>query len=68
MRDNTIIFSKPIKPTQTNLVNITIIIKFYYFMEYFVCYFSRIFTDYVFVLWWLIYFQVNITLPEDGNR
>jgi len=25
-------------------------------------------TDYVFVLWWLIYFQVNIILPEDGNR
>ena len=37
-------------------------------MEYFVCYFSRMITDYVFVLWWLIYFQVNITLPEDGNR
>jgi len=37
-------------------------------MENFICYFSRMITDYVFGFLWLIYFQVNITSPEDGNR
>jgi len=42
--------------------------EFYWFVGYVMCYFSRIVTDYVVVLWCLIWFEVNFISSQDRNR